>query len=98
MLLRDALRPGTDERTTWNVVDAVAAEGAKDFVPDLYRLLESSPRFITRDGAARALALFMSAEQGMYFVVPLVVPEESAKYGMVPGHVQSISRGNPARQ
>jgi hypothetical protein len=43
--------------------------------------------------AARLLPRIIGAVTGMYFVVPEVVPEESAKYGTRPGQVTSTSTG-----
>ncbi len=43
--------------------------------------------------AARRLDATISRDTGTYFVVPLVVPEERAKYGMRPGQVTSRRTG-----
>ena len=35
---------------------------------------------------------------GMYFVVPVEVPDDTASQGMSPGQVQSVRHGKGARQ
>ena len=49
--------------------------------------------WVSRSALARTLARCISRLTGMYFVVPVVVPDETASQGMSPGQVQSVRRG-----
>jgi hypothetical protein len=40
----------------------------------------------------------MARDTGMYLVLPLVVPDDRAKYGMRPGQVTSSRRGKAGCQ
>ena len=53
---------------------------------------------VSRSVLARTLERCISRLTGMYFVVPVVVPDETASQGMSPGHVQSTRRGKGSRQ
>src|SRR6516162_3701324 len=48
--------------------------------------------------AARRLDASIAAETGMYFVEPVVVPDDRAKYGTGPGQVLSVRCGTDGRQ
>ena len=51
-----------------------------------------------RSAPARTLDRRISRLTGMYFVAPVVVPDETANQGTRPGQVQSVRRGKDARQ
>ena len=53
---------------------------------------------VTISAPARTFERCISRLTGMYFVAPVVVPDETANQGMRPGHVQSVRRGKGARQ
>jgi hypothetical protein len=48
---------------------------------------------MSRSVPAFVFERIISAEQGMYFVVPEEVPELTGKKGICPGHVQSLRTG-----
>ena len=63
------------------------------------RLSGRLARWWVRSSApARTFDRRISRLTGMYFVVPVAVPDDTANQGMRPGHVQSVRRGKGACQ
>ena len=54
--------------------------------------------WVIKSAPARTFDRCISRLTGMYFVVPVAVPDETANQGMRPGHVQSVRRGKGACQ
>ena len=67
--------------------------------PASSRLSGRLARWWTSSSApARTFDRRISRLTGMYFVVPVDVPDDTANQGIGPGHVQLTSRGKGTRQ
>ena len=67
--------------------------------PASSRLSGRPARWRTSSSApARTFDRRISRLTGMYFVVPVDVPDDTANHGMGPGQVQPYRRGNGTRQ